>query len=316
MKILGLTCGRKMGNGEILVKEALMGAEELGADAEIMRLMDLKIKPCTGCVTCTKDMFLGGPGKCVIRGDDMPFLDEKLMQSDGVILAAPVYSLSPPGYFKLIADRIGPSHDVSFKAQAKKEGNRGIDDLRCFKPRVGGLIAVGGSQWTWNTLGLPLMNAFTWPLQIRIVDQLQVFDVSRSGHVVMNQESLQRARKLGRNVAGAVGKAEGEVNFMGEDPGTCPVCHSNLLLVTRKNPVTCPICGIEGILRVDGDEITVTFDEEELKKSHLTMEGRKEHYFEVRENVRLGQRFRDEIPKRLEKYKSYKRYTKAQAKKG
>ena len=30
MKVLGLTCGRKMSNTEILVKEALMGAEEMG----------------------------------------------------------------------------------------------------------------------------------------------------------------------------------------------------------------------------------------------------------------------------------------------
>lgn len=38
MKILGLTCGRKMSNSEILVKEALMGAEELGAEVELVRL--------------------------------------------------------------------------------------------------------------------------------------------------------------------------------------------------------------------------------------------------------------------------------------
>lgn len=35
MKLLGLTCGRKMGCSEILLKEALMGAEELGIDVEI-----------------------------------------------------------------------------------------------------------------------------------------------------------------------------------------------------------------------------------------------------------------------------------------
>ena len=45
MKVLGLTCGRKASNTEILVKEALMGAEENGAEAEIVRFMDLNIKP-------------------------------------------------------------------------------------------------------------------------------------------------------------------------------------------------------------------------------------------------------------------------------
>ncbi len=57
MKVLGLTCGRKMSNTEILVKEALMGAEEMGAKVEIVRLMDLNIKPCTGCNSCVIDLF-------------------------------------------------------------------------------------------------------------------------------------------------------------------------------------------------------------------------------------------------------------------
>ena len=47
MKVLGLTCGRRLSNTEILVKEALMGAEEMGVEVEIVRLMDLSIKPCT-----------------------------------------------------------------------------------------------------------------------------------------------------------------------------------------------------------------------------------------------------------------------------
>jgi len=57
MKVLGLACGRKMSNTEILVKEALMGAEETGAEVELVRLMDLNIKPCTGCNSCVIDLF-------------------------------------------------------------------------------------------------------------------------------------------------------------------------------------------------------------------------------------------------------------------
>ena len=53
MNILGVTCGRRMGNSEVLLKESLMGAEEVsGADAEIIRLTDLGIKPCKGCAVC------------------------------------------------------------------------------------------------------------------------------------------------------------------------------------------------------------------------------------------------------------------------
>ncbi len=73
MKFLGLICERKMGNNEILVKEALMGAEELGADVEIVRLMDLHIKPCTGCESSMVRMQKGDPAECIVKDDDMLF---------------------------------------------------------------------------------------------------------------------------------------------------------------------------------------------------------------------------------------------------
>lgn len=41
MKILGLSCGRRLSNTEILAKEALMGAEEAGAEVELVHLHDL-----------------------------------------------------------------------------------------------------------------------------------------------------------------------------------------------------------------------------------------------------------------------------------
>ena len=67
-----------MGNSEILVKEALMGAEESGVEIEIIRLIDLDIKPPLG------------EGTPVVKGDDGAFLSRKLSECDGIILGAPV----------------------------------------------------------------------------------------------------------------------------------------------------------------------------------------------------------------------------------
>ena len=80
MKILGITCGRKMSNSEILVKEALMGAEELGAEVELIRLNDLNIKPCTGCNACVISLLeKSSSGDCVIKNDDFSFIEDKIM---------------------------------------------------------------------------------------------------------------------------------------------------------------------------------------------------------------------------------------------
>ena len=52
MKILGIVAShRRLGNTEILVKEALMGAEQEGADVEIVRWTDYQILACEGLAT-------------------------------------------------------------------------------------------------------------------------------------------------------------------------------------------------------------------------------------------------------------------------
>lgn len=313
MKLLGLTCGKVMGNSEILVKEALMGAEEFGGvDVEIVRLMDLNIKPCTGCSACVQSLIKKGVQTgCVIKGDDMPFLWERIMECDGLIVSAPVYILTLPGYLKVFSDRL-TSHDVSFLTEVSKRmgGTKANIDSRSFKTRVGAFIVVGGGDHRWVSLGVPLMHTLTLLIQVTIVDQLQVLNAPLPGQVLLDEEAIKRARRLGCNVAEAMNKPISEVKFMGDDPGMCPVCHSNLLLVKKTLPVECPICGIRGTLRVEGNEVTVIFEEGELKKSLLSLEGRAPHFTqEIPKNMEAYERRKDEIRKKVEKYKSYKSYS-------
>lgn len=317
MKLLGLSFGRKMENTEVLVKEALMGAEELGVEVGMIRLLDLDIKPCTGCEACVQNLLGGGSGNCVIK-DDLPFVDEHLMECDGLIVGSPVYIKTPPGLFKTVCDRFGPSRDVAFMMQAKKiAAAKGKDkgkgpDERAFKKRAGVLICVGGAATPrWVSMGLPLMNLLTFPRQITIVDHMQALATNRYGNVVLNEEAMERARRLGRTVAEAMLNQEGEAQWMGDEPGTCPVCHSNLLIMGKKNSVECPLCGINGEIIVEGDEITVTFSEEEQKSSWLTMAGKIAHCMELGEDFkikvqRMQEGGKEEIAKRLEKYKGYK----------
>jgi multimeric flavodoxin WrbA len=119
MKLLGLSFGTKMNPGpmwmggwnEIFIKEALMAAEETGVEVKFIRMLDLDIKPCKGCMVCNMSLFQGGDGKCAIN-DDLAFVDEKVFESDGLLIGAPVYVLGPTGMLKVVVDRWGPSHDV------------------------------------------------------------------------------------------------------------------------------------------------------------------------------------------------------------
>lgn len=310
MKLLGLSAGRKMGNSEVLLKEALISAKEFGVDVELLRLQELKIKPCTGCISCTKDQQSGGTGACIIKGDDMPFFNEKLLECDGIILSTPVYILTPPGYFKVLCDRIGPSHDVAWQMEAKKiaeaQGKESKIDPRFFKGRVGGFIAVGGAPTSdWVSLGLPLMHTFTFPMQIEVVDQMQVIGSPLPGQVVLNEEAMQRARRLGKNVAQAMGKPANQIEWMGDESGTCPLCHSNVMIIGKTTTVECAICGIKGDLKEHNGEITITFSKEEQALGRLTLAGKKKHFDDVVETVKASLPRMGEVAQRLEKYKSF-----------
>jgi multimeric flavodoxin WrbA len=314
MKVLGLTCGRKMSNTEILVKEALMGAEEMGAEVELVRLMDLNIKPCTGCNSCVIDLFeKGGSGACVIKNDDFKFIDEKILDCDGLVLGSPVYEKSLQGLLKVLNDRMGPSHDMAFRIIAKKiREEKGITtgkgpDERSFKPRVASLFAVGGSDWT--TLALPLMQIFVLPMNMKIVDQ-QLFNwVALPATVVLKEQMLARARRSGRHIVESLQKPLEEATYGGER-GRCPVCHSNVLELKKKSePVICAVCGVKGKLKTEGDDYVLEVTEEAKALSHVLLSG-KFHHADDLKNISLKPDPRmSEIPERIEKYKSYLKYS-------
>jgi multimeric flavodoxin WrbA len=317
MKILGISVGRKLSNTEILVKEALMGAEEAGAQVEFVRLHDLTIKPCTGCNACVIDLFeKGGPGKCIIKDDDFEFIDEKIMECDGLILGSPIYEKSPSGLLKILNDRMGPSHDIAFRMIARKiREEKGITtgqgpDERAFKPRTASLIAVGGSEW--DNLALPLLHLFTLSMQINVVDKMLVNWVALPGAVVFKEDALERARKSGHHVADTLAKPISEAEYIGE-PGICPICHSKLIEIRQDNhnyPAICGICGVRGTLNVVDNKVSFEIAEQDKAHSHVLLSGKFAHADELKQVSLQPNPHIHELPERLQKYRSYLSYSK------
>ena len=312
MKILGLTCGRPLGNSEILTIEALMAAEEMGVEVELIRMHDLDVKPCKGCISCIKSYFIPGakPGTCVIK-DDVEYFVNKVYEADGVLLAGPLYTGMPPGNLKCLSDRLGPAVDPGFMKFAKDQGKE-VDE-RAFNPRIGGCIACGGAVEAPEQLGIPILQeSFFAGMMITVVDTFVAANISDAGAVLLKDDDIARARKLGQNMAKALGTPIDKVEFLGDDPGTCPVCHHKVLLVGNENPVICPTCGIKGELSIDENgKFHVEFDSEDIRTSRRTsIETRYQHLIDIGE---WGDNFmsaQDEIKKRLEKYKKFDKYAK------
>jgi multimeric flavodoxin WrbA len=312
MKVLGISCGRRFSNTEILVKEALMGAEEAGAEVEFIRLQDLTIKPCTGCNSCVEDLMKsGGGGRCALKNDDLPFIDDKIMDCDGLVLGSPIYEKSPTGLLKTLEDRMGPSHDQGFRIIAQKiREEKGITtgtgpDPRAFKPRAASLIAVGGSEW--DTLALPIMSLFALTLQIEVVDKILVNWIGLPRVVALRDDLLERAHRSGRHVAETLKKPLEEAEYIGE-PGMCPLCHSKLIEVRHGQdnyPCICGICGVRGTLSVTDGKASFTVSAEDRPHSHLLLSGKFEHLQELADVSLKPPANMDELPSKVAKYKDY-----------
>lgn len=147
-KVLGITAGRKSGNSEILLKEALLRCQEQGADVTMINLRDYNILDCTGCTFCTKGMSEGKNVGCVLDNkDDKKKINEVMVNADAVIFSAPMYDLMACSSFLRFMMR-NLSYETAF-----------LETIGAIEPkdRVAALIAVGGSTRSWQSMALETM---------------------------------------------------------------------------------------------------------------------------------------------------------------
>jgi multimeric flavodoxin WrbA len=284
MKVLGLSFGRKGGNCDIVVKEALMGAKAAGAEIRFVNTVRLNIDRCTGCGACDKRREKGGPSRCIIK-DDFPFVENEILDADAMIVAAPVYVLGPVGQYKNLCDRMGPSHDRAFmdKENARRAplGIAPLDE-RIFKDHYVGLISVGGARTeNWTSFGMSGMHLLTMSMQMTVVDQMNLYGMGDRVNPAFDPALMERLRKMGANVSSVVGTPRLEAPYFGDDEGICPLCHCDLLTVKGTTDVQCPVCGIHGLLKVDGDKVSVSYSAEQIERARLRIGGLQDHCAEI-----------------------------------
>ena len=93
----------KNSNTDKLLKSFLAGAEEAGAQTELVHLTELNIKDCLGCFSCWNKT----PGCCVLK-DDMPSLLEKIRDADLVVWGTPLYHFGMTARLKRVLERTLP----------------------------------------------------------------------------------------------------------------------------------------------------------------------------------------------------------------
>lgn len=279
-KIIAFSAGRRHGNTEMYIKLALMEAEKMGVEVEMIRLNESDLRPCKAC--STMPCYPKGPAGCIIK-DDAEWIMDKFLESDGYILGAPVWSLSPCGVVTDFRDRIfGPKMDVAQWALngGAPEWIKGRDIHR-----PGALISVGGALTeNWTSLGLATLYTTTFSAQTNVIDHLNIHAVADKSESLTREDYVLRAKYLGQNLAYAVlnPQVDWTKKFLGEteEEEACPGCHNSLIIAKPgKEEVECAICGRVGSLSLENGKIK--YDWPEDNGDRLTVMGKFKHTREI-----------------------------------
>lgn len=148
MKILGIVGSPRRGNTEILVKEALKAASEVGGvETEMLHVSPLKVHPCIACFRCFDEK--DSPRGCPSFDDDMEKVYSKLSACDGMIIGSPVYFGGITGELKTVLDRTEP-----FVRYARTGYGGGLSN------KVGGAIAVGYNRNGGQETSIQMIHSY------------------------------------------------------------------------------------------------------------------------------------------------------------
>jgi len=178
---------RIKGNTDLLLEEALKGAQSRGAEVEKLIVDRMKITPCREYYGCLKD------GNCVIR-DDMDIIIPKLIEADGIIVASPMFFYGVTAQLKALIDR----------CQALWVRRNILKTLPDSKKK-GAFIAVGATQGKQLFDGSILtIKYFFQAFGVEYADELLVRGVDKRGEIKEHPELLKEAFALGERLVGEV----------------------------------------------------------------------------------------------------------------
>jgi len=281
MKILALNGSfRKNGNTEILLKQALIGAESEGASVEMIRLTDYKIQPCRGCGLC-----LFRENVCQVQDDDVRFIFSKIDECDGMILGAPCYFLELTAVVKQLIDRCW------------------ILGHKIGKIRKPATVIVPYATRGWIPYVSLQSNILLNIMGLTKINEITICTQGIS-EVVLDQEAMDLAHEIGREIATAAKSKD--FTYKG-DPGVCPSCHDWLFRILKdRETVECPTCGVRGKLSLREGKISVTFEEKAWADSRFRPDVGYNHFtYHIAPSKDYFLRTKEERKLKTQRFKEY-----------
>ena len=188
-RVLGLsTSPRKGGNTDLMLDSALEGAREAGATVEKVHTPGLDINPCRACNGCFKT------GRCV-QQDDMQKLYPKLLSYEGIILAAPIFSMNLAAQAKIVIDRLN-----CIWARKSILHEQAVSEEIREKRRGLWLSAAGSPRPDIFEPAVPTIRYFFAMLEIKDWDSVTFSNVDEKGAIKDVDGALERCRGAGTDL--------------------------------------------------------------------------------------------------------------------
>jgi multimeric flavodoxin WrbA len=189
---------RKDWNTATLLKNALEGAESVGAQTKLVHLYDLTYTGCTSCFSC-KRKGNASKGLCAVR-DDLREVLREVLQSDVLLIGSPIYFGDVTGETRSFLERLlfpNISYDEFGRSDFAGQVSCGlIFTMNCpeqflkdvhydvlFEHHAGlmkilkGTSEVLTSHETWQFMDYSAMNAAIFDVEARAKRRAEVFPV-------------------------------------------------------------------------------------------------------------------------------------------
>jgi len=182
---------RRKGNTALLLKKAVEGAVEAGAEVEEIVLRDLKMSPCLEIYGCKKD------GRCVIQ-DDFQGVYDRILACQGLMLASPIFFYTVSAHTKTLMERFQSLWVKKYWIDKAPFGKREFS-------RKGLFISVGATKGKRLFEGsLLTVRYFFEVLDMELWRSLLYRSLDFEGDVLKYPEYLEEAYKAGKELAQSI----------------------------------------------------------------------------------------------------------------
>jgi multimeric flavodoxin WrbA len=182
---------RRKGNTAALLRKAVDGARDSGAEVEEIVLRDLKMSPCLEIYGCKN------AGECRLK-DDFQTARDQILASHGLMLASPVFFYTVSAHTKILMDRFQSLWVKKYWIEKERKGQP-------VTRRKGLFIAVGATKGKKLFDGILLsLKYFFDVIDMKLWRALLYRGLDFEGDVLKFPEYLDEAYEAGREFAGAI----------------------------------------------------------------------------------------------------------------